>query len=169
MSYTGATGGASNGRTTNISGLAELNELLQTLPAKIEANVLRAALRAGQKPILDAARENINDRTGALSKSLRIKTQNKKGAISATLVAGSKKAYYAHMVEFGTAQHFIKPKNRKSLFFAGLARAVVDHPGAAASPFMRPAWDASQTAALEAFRAYVASRLPKELQKAGLA
>lgn len=152
-----------------ITGLKELNDLLQRLPAKIEANVLRGALRAGQKEILQAAKANVPVQSGDLRASLRIKTRSKKGVVSATLVAGNKKAYYARMVEFGTARHFIKPKNRKSLFFAGLAREVVDHPGAVASPFMRPAWDASQTAALEAFRAYVANRLPKELQKAGLA
>lgn len=122
----------------NITGLKELNDLLQTLPAKIEANVLRGALRAGQKPILDAARENINDRTGALSKSLKIKTSNRK-ALSARLVAGDKTAYMSpHMVESGTAQHFIKPKNRKSLFFAGLAREVVDPPRRGGQPLYAP-------------------------------
>ena len=31
-----------------ITGLAELNALLQTLPAKVEAKILRQGLRAGQ-------------------------------------------------------------------------------------------------------------------------
>lgn len=152
-----------------ITGLSEMNDLLQQLPAKIEANVLRGALRAGQKEILEAAKANVPVQSGDLRASLRIKTRSKKGEVSATLVAGNKKAYYAHMVEFGTAQHFIKPKRARSLFFAGLARKVVDHPGAAAHPFMRPAFDEAQGKALESMRAYIARRLPLELARAGQA
>ena len=150
-----------------IQGLAELNQALQELPAKIEANVLRGALRAGQKVILDKARSNINNRTGDLSKSLRIKTSKRGGKVSAVLIAGDKKAYYPHMVEKGTVKHFIKPKSAKSLFFAGLRREVVDHPGAAPKPFMRPALDSESGNAVEAVREYIATRLPKEIKKAG--
>ena len=163
----GTTGGASDGTHTEIGGLAELDRMLKELPAKIEANILRGALRASQKPILEEARAHINNRTGKLSKSLRIKTRSRKGKVSATLVAGSKDAYYAHMVEFGTAQHLIKPKTAKSLFFAGLFGTVVEHPGAGPVPFMRPAFDNKSAEALDAFREYVATRLPKEMKKAG--
>ena len=149
-----------------ITGLAELNALLQTLPAKIEGRIIRQALRAGQKVILDAAKANAPVQSGALRDSLRITTRSKGGKVSATLVAGNKKAFYAHMVEFGTAQHFIKPKRARSLFFAGLAREVVDHPGAGAKPFLRPAFDASSDQALTAVREYIATRLPREIERA---
>lgn len=150
----------------NMPGFAELDRAMQELPAKIEANILRGALRAGQKVILDKARSNINDRSGDLSKSLRIRTSKRGGKVSAVLIAGDKKAYYPHMVEKGTAQHFIKPKAAKSLFFAGLFGEVVDHPGAAPKPFMRPALDSEQTKAAGAVREYIATRLPKEIKKA---
>lgn len=149
-----------------LTGLAELNEILQTLPAKIEANVLRGAMRAGQKVILEAAKANVPVKSGALRDSLKIKTSTRKGKASATLVAGDKRAFYAHMVEFGTAAHMIKPKKAKSLFFAGLARQVIDHPGAGQQPFMRPAFDEAAPAALDAVREYIATRLPKEIAKA---
>lgn len=149
-----------------ITGLVELNALLQTLPAKIEGNVMRSAMRAGQKVMLEAAKSNIPVKSGALRDSLKIKTSSRRGKVSATLVAGGKKAYYAHMVEFGTAQHFIKPKRARSLFFAGLAREVVDHPGARPSPFMRPAFDSSAPQALTAVREYIATRLPREIERA---
>lgn len=152
--------------TIGITGLAELNRVLQELPAKIEGRILRGAMRAGQKVILDAAKSNVPVQSGALRGSLRITTRSKGGKVSATLVAGNKKAFYAHMVEFGTARHFIKPKKTKSLFFAGLARQVVDHPGAGPSPFMRPAFDASSEQALTAVRDYIATRIPKELARA---
>lgn len=151
----------------HIQGLAELNQALQGLSARIEQNILRGSLRAGQKEILEAAKSRVPVASGALRASLKIKTSSKRGVVSARLVAGSKTAYYAHMVEFGTAKHFIKPKRARSLFFAGLAREVVDHPGAAAHPFMRPAFDEAQGKALESMRAYIARRLPLELARAG--
>lgn len=149
-----------------VTGLAELNRMLQQLPAKIEGNIMRGALRAGQKILLESAKSNVPIKSGALRDSLKIKTRSKRGVVSATLVAGSKKAYYAHMVEFGTAKHFIKPKKAKSLFFAGLARQVVDHPGATAQPFMRPALDGSSAQAITAVKDYLATRIPKEIEKA---
>ena len=152
-----------------IAGLADLHRALQELPAKIGGNIMRGALRAGQKVILEAAKGNINDRTGALSKSLRISFRSrsqKYGWIRMKLVAGNKDAYYAHMVEFGTARHYIKAKKHKSLFFAGLAREVVDHPGATPAPFMRPALDSAGPQAIEAVRDYIAKRLPKEIARA---
>lgn len=149
-----------------ITGLAELNALLQTLPEKVEGRILRQALRAGQKVILEAAKANVPVQSGELRDSLKIKTSMRKGKASATLVAGSKRAYYAHMVEFGTAKHFIKPKKAKSLFFAGLARKVIDHPGARAKPFLRPAFDAAAPQALTAVREYIATRLPREIERA---
>ena len=152
--------------TIEVTGLAELNRVLQQLPGRVEANVLRGGLRAGQKEILEAAKANVPIKSGALRDSLKIKTSNRKGKVSATLSAGNKKVYYAHMVEFGTAKHFIKPKKAKSLFFAGLARKVVDHPGVNAQPFMRPALDGAQEKALTAFREYLIDRIPKEIAKA---
>jgi len=70
-------------------------------------------------------------------------------------------------VEFGTARHLIKPKSRKSLFLAGLAKEIVKHPGAKPRPYMRPAFDAAHRAALDALADYMRTRLPKELKKAG--
>ena len=151
-----------------VSGLKELNDALQDLPAKIEKNVLRGAMRAGAKVMLDAARQQVPVRTGALRDSLTLKSGYQRGRVTGTVRAGNAKAYYAHMVEFGTARHFIKPKTARSLFIAGLFRDGVDHPGARARPFMRPAFDASSVAAIEALAEYLRVRIPREFDKAGL-
>ena len=148
-----------------IEGLEALYKQLQELPAKIEQNVMRGALRAGQKTFLERARAGVPVKSGDLRNSLRIKTSSRRGHVTATLIAGDKKAFYAHMVERGTAAHFIKPKKRKSLFFAGLAREVVHHPGAQKKPFMRPAFDQGNREALEATAEYIRDRLPKEFNK----
>lgn len=186
--------------TVEIKGLKELDAVLKSLPEKIEQNVMRGAIRAGQNVMLNAVREKLRSngsvRSGDLINSLRIRFDRKakkRGWINSKVIIGNADAYYAHMVEFGTAAHFISIKEdakpnkqtrrgerkygyrtinnmvkRGSLVigkhFVGQS---VSHPGARAKPFMRPAFDESQQAAIEAFAEYVRKRLPKELKKAG--
>lgn len=151
----------------SVTGLAELQQFLDQLPAKLEKNVLRGAMRAGAKVQMERAKQIVpveaaGPHAGALRDSLRIKTSVRNGVVKASVSAGNKKAYWARWVEFGTAPHFIKPKNRKSLFFAGLAREVINHPGAKKHPFMRPALDGTVQAAVQAVGAYIRKRLTKE-------
>lgn len=149
----------------HVSGLSELDRLLKELPAKIEGNIMRGAVRAGAKVMETRAKELVPVDDGDLRDSIKVSTKSKRGQVSATVRAGGKKAFYAHMVEFGTARHFIKPRKRKSLFFAGMAREVVDHPGTPPKPFMRPALDNSQREAVDAAAAYIRARLAKEAAK----
>ena len=87
--------------------------------------------------------------------------RSKRGHITATVKAGSKEAWYAWLVEYGTARHWIKPKNKRSLFLAGLERKAVDHPGAKRKPFMRPAMDAKRDEATAVMSEYIRNRLNK--------
>lgn len=150
-----------------ITGLAELDRALQDLPAKIERSVLRGGLRAGAKVIEAAARARVPAKSGALRESIRVSMRVRRGRVAARIIAGNKQAFYAHMVEFGTAHHWIKPRNRKSLFLAGLFRELVDHPGARQKPFMRPALDSSAGPAVDAMASYIRARLPSEFAKSG--
>lgn len=164
-----------------IGGLSELQDYLDQLPVNIEKKICRGALRAGQKVVADFARQMApvappnaeNQRlyggyAGALRDSIRVTTRSRRGRVTATVKAGDATAYYANMVEFGTAAHFIKHRNAKSLFFAGLFREGVDHPGAQKRPFMRPALDYAAMEdgpALQAVVAYLRTRINKELAK----
>lgn len=152
-----------------IRGLSELHAALQSLPANIERNVLRGGLRAGGQVIAAEARAQVPLATGALRDSVRVsmRVSSKSGTVRAQVKAGNKKAWYAHLVEFGTARHWIKPKSRKSLFLAGLFKEAVDHPGARPKPFLRPAFDGKAQAAIQAMADYIRGRLPRELKKAG--
>ena len=153
-----------------VTGLAGLQALLDELPARIEGNVVRGGLRAAAKVVeMEAKRLCPVGKTGDLRNSIRVTLRSKHGHISATVKAGNAKAFYAHMVEFGTARHWIKPKNRKSLFVAGLLREAVDHPGAKKEPFMRPAIDGKADEAIDAMAAYLRERIPKEIDRAGKA
>jgi HK97 gp10 family phage protein len=151
--------------TVNVKGLSELQTFLNQLPAKIESNIIRGALRAGMKPVKELAIQGCptgepsetNKRryrlyNGALRDSIRIssKTDKRSGKIVSRLVAGgrSKKTgadvYYAIMKEFGTRPHKIGSGN---------------HPGVREHPFMRPALDNGANAAVLAAGEYIKKRL----------
>jgi HK97 gp10 family phage protein len=70
---------------------------------------------------------------------------------------------YAHLVEFGTQAHIIRPENAKALTIdANLASNAV-HPGSRPRPFMRPAYDS--VPAFEIMRKRMAQELPKEVMR----
>jgi HK97 gp10 family phage protein len=150
-----------------IKGLAELQAALDTLPAKIEANIMRGALRAGAKVLATEAAANVHSVSGDLAASVRygVKLDRAGGKLTAYVRAGGHgkkggakiKAYYANMVERGTAAHVIKARAPNKMLAIGVAK--VQHPGARKKPFLRPALDTRGQAALERMREYVRTRL----------
>lgn len=147
---------------TNLKGGAELQAFLSSLPAKVEQNIMRGALRAGAKVIAEEAKNNVPVKSGDLRDSIRVGTRAKRGQVTASVKAGNKKAYYYNFVEFGTAAHEIKPKDAKSLFFAGMFGDLIAHPGNRAKPYMRPALDSKSNEAIEAVGRAIGKRLTKE-------
>ncbi len=146
----------------HIKGLEGLQALLDTLPARIEKNIVRGGLRAAARVVeAEAKRLCPVGKTGALRDSVHVSMHSHRGRVQALIEAGGGKVYYAAMVEYGTARHWIKPKNRKSLFVAGLLREAVDHPGAKKQPFMRSAIDTRAQDAIETLSAYIGQRLDK--------
>ncbi len=147
-----------------VKGLAELQRALDTLPAKIEQNIMRGALRAGIKVIAAAAAANAPQATGTLKLDMNVGTRAKAGTVTGRLVigrrgkgkSGKRSAYYALFVEYGTRAHRIVAKHGKAL---ALGVSAVNHPGARAKPFLRPAFDQQAQASVEAVAAYVRKRL----------
>lgn len=151
----------------SVQGLAALEKALETLPEKMERNIVRSALRAGLKHVLQEAQARVPVKSGALRDSIKLsaKSQNKMqdGLPTAQVRAGNKQAFYAHMVEFGTQGHTIASKSGKPLFVnEGRPVYKVEHPGAAERPFMRPAFDAGNQQAIATFAATVRKRLTKQ-------
>lgn len=184
---------------TKVNGLAELDQAMATLADKLQRNVVRGALRAGARVIADEAKRlcpvdaptSVNKarygtRRGELRDSIRVSTKMQRGAPVVFVKAGNERAYYAQMVEFGTAAHLISVKDppsrltRKGWKKVGIAtlnrmikrgtlaiggKAIgpaVHHPGANKHPFMRPALDAASAKAIEAYAAYIRKRLTKQ-------
>jgi HK97 gp10 family phage protein len=148
-----------------VKGLAELQKALDTLPAKIEANIMRAALRAGAAVIAAEAKQNVNSVSGDLAASIRFgaKLNRRAGGVEAYIRAGGKAkknrktVFYAHMVEQGTAAHIIKARPPNKMLAIGYAQ--VQHPGSRKRPFMRPALDRQSDAAVRAVGEYIRHRL----------
>jgi HK97 gp10 family phage protein len=146
----------------NVKGLAELEKVLATLPVKMETKILRGGLRASAAVFLTEVRARVPMKSGELAKSLRISTTLRRGVVSAKVVVGNKKkrVFYAHMVEGGTKPHVIRARPGKFLrVFGGVFAKRINHPGSRARPFMRPAFEAGVTGALDALSAYIRRRL----------
>lgn len=155
-----------------IKGLAELQAALLQLSAKLEQNVMRGALRAGAKVIMEEAQRTAAfvDRSGALRDSMRVTTGAKNGRVSGFVKVGPGKkkrgkgkangkggsAFYARFVEFGTAAHVIRARSGSML---AVGFSLVNHPGARKHPFLRPAIDTKATAAAVAAGEYIRQRL----------
>lgn len=162
-----------------VRGLDALDKALAGLAPKMQKNWMRGALRAGVKvQKAEAYREapigepsgtakKLGGYRGALRDSLRISTRARGSEISARLTAGGKlkksnaAVFYPVMVEGGTKTHEIKPRGHRSLFFAGVLRQLVKHPGAKARPFMAPTLRNTRSAAVTAFAEYLRARFAK--------
>jgi HK97 gp10 family phage protein len=153
-----------------ITGAKELAKMLNELPIKLERNIMRAALRAGAKVIADEAKQQVSVVSGELKRSIRTSSNSKKGVVEANAVVGRKKqGWYATFVEFGTAAHPITAgKNAKRLrfrladgkWFTGVS---VNHTGARAKPFMRPAFDIKGQEAVQTVTNRIRERLNNNL------
>lgn len=168
-----------------ITGGRELDQLLQTLPTKMQKNINRAGLRAGAVVLREEVRNNVPVQSGDLRKSIRITSRARGADVSVSVKAGDSVAYYARFVEFGTRPHLIKVddrdrginrrtgnrlsittinrQQRRSLAIGGtLVGPSVMHGGARPQPFMRPAVDSALPRAIEAITAKIRERLSRQ-------
>lgn len=145
--------------TAHVKGLADLQKFLDTMPAKMERNVMRGALRAGMNVVKPAAQANIRSVSGLLAKGLKISTKAKGGTVTASLKATGPHGWLARFVEFGTRAHKIAARKVPSLWFGGFFVKSVQHPGARPKPFMRPALDSQAQNATVAAGNYIKGRL----------
>jgi HK97 gp10 family phage protein len=154
-------------RDQAVTGGAQLDALLRTLPEKMQKNVTRTGLRAGAAVFLSEVKQNIPVDSGALRSTARISSRNTPQGPQVSVKVGGKvkgvDAWYAHLVEFGTRPHVIKPKQQGgALQFGGITTRSVQHPGTRARPFMRPAVDAKFPEAVEAIKNKIRDRLAKQ-------
>lgn len=173
--------------TAKVNGFKELEAALEGLDkAATRKTVARNALKKAGAPVADGMRsrapvddgvlrDNIIVSTkikgeagkAAYAKTMRQTSGNKAMAVKAMrdarrdvkgtlppvmmFVGPTTRAFHAHFVEFGTAPRINGGR------FAG-----TKHPGTAAQPFIRPAWDATSGTALD----LIGDELRAEIMKA---
>ena len=162
-----------------IEGLSELDRQLKKLTGAVEGKIVRAGLNAANRVIRDAAKNLAPVDDGDLKKSIRVSSRvdKRQGKITSKVVAGNKQVYYAHFIEYGTANYYtgsgdskrseykIQPEKRGALGFGSVIVNSVSHPGVRPRPFMRPAFDQNVAKALEEFGKTIRKRIEKEFSK----
>jgi HK97 gp10 family phage protein len=146
--------------TTSVKGLAKLQAVLNTLPAKLEKNILRSAMRQGANVVMKKARQNITDddsvETGLMRKGIKVRTKSKRGLVIASIRATGKHAYLANWIEYGVQPHSIK---KGAKLASGKGQDGTPHPGFAPKPFLRPALDTEMQTATVAIGNAIKKRL----------
>lgn len=188
--------------TTVVVGIKELAKVFEQLPERLERKVLRAALKAGSKPLLTRARARAQRlarhewRTLSTGKRLRVaswqdhdpssrthlfetlgtrpKTYTRSGVVY--LAAGPMYAggQHGHLVEHGhrmvvggtvariKGKAIGKTRYAKNRALTGRGRVVGQVKG---KPFLRPAFEESQGAILDAITAECVAKVEKEAAK----
>jgi HK97 gp10 family phage protein len=176
--------------TMRLQGAAEVEALLRKLPDKVAKKVVVSSLRQGGNVIVKQAKANLAGHgsivTGALAGSIKTITvrnptmgaaQVKVGVVGKKLSVvrpGETKprrigpGTYAKWVEYGAGEHRIEAEGKTLAWGAGgstVFTRTVDHPGAKAKPFIRPAVDTKGAAAAQKVVSAAAKGIAREAGK----
>lgn len=126
------------------------------------SSAMRSAMRAGARVIQQRAEELAPSRRVRRRRATRTVASVRRDVVTIR-VAPSKRRWYLRLVETGTRAHVIRARRGRVLVFQGrrgtVAVQVVQHPGARARPWLRPAFEQQREAAVRAIadglRAYI--------------
>lgn len=119
----------------NVKGLSQLQAFLDSLPAKVEKNIMRGAMRAGAKVLREEVKAGAAVLSGQMRDGIKVVTNSRRGRVTAGVRARGPHGYLATFHEYGTKT------------------------GLAARPFFRPALDLRGQDAVVAAGEYVKQRL----------
>ena len=164
-----------------VHGLAVLNKFLSALPKILETGAYRAGLTAAAAPVRDKARELVRRKSGKTAKAIKTSSprKNQDGTFSVKVTLKGPHAFVGLFEEYGVARHLIartgskegrvavrKAKDGKGKVQNGVMKigddfvsGIIEHPGYAAHPFMRPALDQMAEKSVDEFRLRLASYL----------
>lgn len=133
--------------------IEELSQVLDGLPGKFGDQVVDKLLRKAGQPMLRLAKalSSNADVTGDVTKSIGFIANRQNNSLTlGPRRGGGFKGYVGHILEYGAAPHTIKAKAAGGLLvWSGGAAKQVSHPGIAAQPFIRPAFDATHQLVVE--------------------
>lgn len=155
-----------------VEGVAAFRRyMLQTVPGVIR-QAAHEGLEEGAQELVDLMRSLAPVESGALRESIGWTWgEPPEGSIALdeldapqglteriVIYAGSKEAFYARWVEFGTQPHSVSSGADISVKKSGGNQGGVQHPGAAPHPFFFPAY--------QAFKARIRARIARKIKKA---
>jgi HK97 gp10 family phage protein len=136
-----------------VSGLDDFLQFLTDSPKSMQQG-MHVGLFAGAQLIEATAKANCPVHLGELRDTIHTSVTETGPKVVATVSAGGTApdgtpVWYAHIIEYtGAAPHDITGKDGGDVAFGGQAYRVVHHPGMKAHPFLRPAVDANEVAAI---------------------
>lgn len=160
----------------SIKGRGEVKSFIAQLPEALANRVLRGAARAAANVVADEAKaRSISDEVSA---AIKVATKREDGTIIAKVQVKGRGAYIGPWLEYGTDPHFISVDDSQrggmsvrkvnervkdgSLVINGhFVGTTVFHPGARPHPFLRPALDIKEGAAIRAAQNYITARISK--------
>ena len=117
---------------------------LHKLPGRLQERIIKLAVRAAAKPLVEEARRIVPKQTGNLSRSIGVTKLRTEGWDVAYAVSprrgGMYDGWYGHFVEFGTRK--MAPR-----------------------PYLRPAFERAGADTIKAFKRYLIKRVDRELVK----
>ena len=152
-----------SGMKAEIQGIDELRKAMEKAGERVGAR-LADALMAGGAVIRDEAARLAEEPVASFGVHLTDKT-----AQDAQVAIGPvKDKWHLTFREYGASQHAIKPRKargKKTLRFANgqIRPMVLKHPGVPERPFLRPAFDTKNAAAVEEIRSHLAAVLTEGL------
>ncbi len=160
-------------RNFPVKGLADLDAFLSALPQRMQKQAIRQGLTAAAAPVRDEARARAPKQSGKMAKAIKTGSprQNQDGTFSVSIRLVGKNAFLGPFFEFGVSAHLIartgagegkvavrkasegkgKVSTRPMKIGDRYVSGIIQHPGFAAHPFMRPALDAKADEAVQAF------------------
>jgi len=172
-------------RDVKIEGVKNIEKMLAKLGYEVETRVIRGALRKAAAPIVATARalaprSSRPGKYGHMADSIRAEfpsdEQVRRGRQSMTTVLirpsyKGGKSQLAHLVEFGTRPHTIPVRMVRTAsgktYFMRSNWKTVQHPGARARPFLRPAFDSNKHRAVKIFGKELERGIKKSVRKLG--
>jgi HK97 gp10 family phage protein len=138
-------------KSFDVEGLADLEKNLVKLGAKMGVKLLGQAGRKAMKPVLDAAKEGANVKTGDLRSAMAISTRKGKGNTAININVGA------------TKSKALKSQGGQKL--AGVnQKAIAQEYGTKkqkAEPFLRPALEQNVQKVLSIFKSELTARIEK--------
>lgn len=159
------------GTKVTAKGMDELLKNLSILPAKIQRNVLRGAVRKAATVLLKEARTRVPVDENILKRSLAVvqhkRNPNEPNIIAFSIGPNSRKIHKLQAMHYIVKKWMISKKtgHRYSTHYNYGGHIELGNSKMPAQPYLRPAFESKGDESIEVVKDYMRKRLDKELSK----